>query len=62
MIEHALHDRFNATEFVRGFDQLLTELGVDHEYREIDATHCNHPWDEDALKFMSDHLVGEEHS
>ena len=57
LIQHALHDPWNPTELVQGFDQLLTELGVEHEYQEFDASHCAHPWEATSLKFMSEHLV-----
>ncbi len=60
LIQHALKDRGNPTDTVRGFDRLLTELEIEHQYMEIDASHCAHPWEATTLEFMSDNLVGEE--
>ncbi|MFC2031029.1 alpha/beta hydrolase [Chloroflexota bacterium] len=40
----------------RNFDQLLTDLGVEHEYLELDAEHCGGTWYDPVLEFMSDHL------
>lgn len=57
LIQHALHDDLNPTEMVRSFEHRLTELGIAHEYVELDAYHCSHPWEEESLKFMSEHLV-----
>ncbi len=59
LIQHALQDAYNPTETVREFDQLLTQVGVDHEYREYESSHCSNPWPETSLKFMSEHLVSE---
>jgi enterochelin esterase-like enzyme len=41
----------------RKFDQLLTDLGVEHEYLELDADHCDDTWYGPVLEFMSDHLT-----
>ena len=60
LIQHALRDPYNPTELVRGFDRLLTEQGVEHEYLEFDTSHCSHPWEETSLRFMSEHLVFDE--
>ncbi len=40
----------------RNFDQLLTELGVEHEYLEVDSGHCDGAWHAPVLKFMTAHL------
>lgn len=58
MIYHGLHDPLAPVEIVRDFSSMLTELGIDHEYLEVDAMHCNMDM-EPILKFMSDHLVFE---
>ena len=60
LILHALYDNLNPTELVRGFDQLLTELGIEHEYVELEAGHCDLPWEYSSLTFMADHLVFEQ--
>ena len=60
LIQHALNDPYNPTDIVSGFDRLLTDLGVEHEYREINTGHCSNPWEAASLKFMSEHLVFEE--
>ncbi len=57
LIMHELPDQWNPTEVVGDFDKLLTDLAVDHEYEEVDASHCVFPWQEKALKFMSDRLA-----
>lgn len=41
----------------RNFDQMLADLGVEHEYLELDAEHCDGTWYGPVLKFMSDHLA-----
>jgi poly(3-hydroxybutyrate) depolymerase len=41
----------------RNFDQLLTDLSVEHEYLELDAEHCDDTWYSPVLEFMSDHLA-----
>lgn len=60
LIQHALQDSLNPVEIVRGFDQLLTKLGIDHQYTEEKADHCSFPWESTSLKFMTEHLVFEE--
>ena len=57
MIQHALRDRYNPTDVVRAVEAQLTELGIDHEYVEVDALHCQFDWDGASLKFMSEHLT-----
>lgn len=57
LIMHALGDVWNPTPPVRGFDQLLTELGIEHTYIEEDAAHCSFPWEAESLAFLSEHLV-----
>lgn len=47
------------TEVARSFDRLLTGQGIEHEYLESNiAGFCQH-YQGPAVKFMSDHLVGE---
>lgn len=57
LIMHALGDVWNPTPPVRGFDQLLTELGIEHTYIEEDAAHCSFPWEAESLAFLAEHLV-----
>lgn len=57
LIMHALGDVWNPTPPVRGFDQLLTALGIEHTYVEEDAAHCSFPWEAESLAFLSEHLV-----
>ena len=59
LILHALQDPYNPTDLVRSSEAKFTDLGIDHEYVEVDAGHCSFDWDGASLKFMSDHLVGE---
>jgi hypothetical protein len=40
----------------RRFDQALTELGVQHEFVEVEATHCNYDITP-VIKFMDAHLA-----
>lgn len=35
----------------------LTELGIEHEFVEVKAAHCEFDWDGAALRFMSEHLI-----
>jgi enterochelin esterase-like enzyme len=41
----------------RNFDQLLTDLGVEHEYLEFASGHCSGSWYRPVLEFMSEHLA-----
>jgi pimeloyl-ACP methyl ester carboxylesterase len=55
-----VQEQMNVPEEVasgRNFDQLLTDLGVEHEYLELDAEHCGDAWYGPVLEFMSDHLT-----
>jgi hypothetical protein len=44
----------------RDFDTLLTEKGIAHEFDDSFITHCSYDMVPPMLKFMSDHLVGEQ--
>ena len=59
MIYHSDNDSIAPVELARDFDKQLTDLGVEHEYLEVPGTHCGPSYDP-VVKFMSDHLVGEE--
>lgn len=59
LVYHGRQDDFAPVGIVRDFSALLTELGIEHEYLEVDAMHCNMDL-EPILKFMSEHLVFEE--
>lgn len=55
-----VQEEMNVPEVVvdgRNFDQILTDLGVEHEYLELDAGHCSETWYGPVLEFMSDHLA-----
>jgi S-formylglutathione hydrolase FrmB len=63
MLLHGSADTMVPVEEARAFDKRLTDLGIAHEYVEIDAGHCG-PEPPPALyspvvQFMSDHLVSE---
>jgi enterochelin esterase-like enzyme len=52
----------DAPDLVRkahSFDQLLTDLGIEHEYVEEKAVHCAPGWEAATLKYMADKLVFE---
>lgn len=59
LIVHGRHDDIAPVGIVRDVSALLAELGIGHEYLEVDAMHCNMD-KEPILKFMSDNLVFEE--
>ncbi len=60
LIQHALKDIYAPTELVRGFDALLTKLGIEHQYVEEDTYHCSQDWEMATLQFMAEHLLFEE--
>ncbi len=62
LIYHGNHDELVPVELARDFDKLLTDLGIEHEYLETNGMHCDFLNERYApvVKFMSDHLVGEE--
>jgi len=44
-------------EWARRYDQLLTDLGIEHNYVEVEnGGHCTLDY-QPVLKFMSDHLT-----
>jgi len=45
---------------VHSFVQLLTDLGIEHEYVEEQTVHCGYGWEAASLKYMSDKLIFEE--
>lgn len=59
LIYHGNKDNNGPVELARDFDKLLSDRGIEHQYLEINAGHCNFHFDP-IVKFMSDHLVGEE--
>ncbi len=59
LLIHGVNDRTESVELARSFDQLLTEKGIEHEYLELDAYHCDYS-EEPALQYLADHLVFEE--
>lgn len=58
-IEHGTYDTTNAPSIHR-FKQVLDDLGIEHEYVEVETGHCGYGWDAASLKYMSDRLVFEE--
>jgi enterochelin esterase-like enzyme len=59
MIYHGEYDSLASVEPVRGFDKMLTELGVEHEYVEVKrGGHSNLDY-APVLEFISDNLVNE---
>ena len=55
-IYQGLRDEIAPIEVVRDFSAQLTDLGIDHEYLEVDGSHCD--LDKDPiLMFFSEHLV-----
>jgi enterochelin esterase-like enzyme len=59
LLYHGKSDPMVPTELPRSFDQLLTERGVEHEYVEVDGTHCQYDM-APVLQYLSDHLVGQQ--
>ncbi len=59
LITHGLEDYLVPIEVIREYTTLLTDLGIEHEYREVDGSHCGMD-KEPILQFMSDHLVFQE--
>ena len=62
LIYHGNRDPRTAVEQARNFDKLLTDRGVEHEYLEAIAGHCDFGYlgYVPVVKFMSDHLAGQE--
>jgi pimeloyl-ACP methyl ester carboxylesterase len=61
LLYHAKSDQMVPADLPRSFDQLLTERGVEHEYVEVDGTHCQYDM-APVLQYLSNHLVGEQSS
>jgi enterochelin esterase-like enzyme len=59
LIQHWKKDEADMTKSVHNFEQLLTDLGIEHEYVEEDAGHCEGDWATAELKYMADKLVFE---
>ena len=62
LIYHGNHDGLVPVELARDFDKLFSRQGIEHEYVEVNGRHCDFVDDRyvPIVKFMSDHLVGEE--
>ncbi len=60
LIRHGLYDDVIPIKHGRGFDQLLTDLGIEHEYVEEETGHCSAGWEAASLKYMADTLAFEE--
>jgi enterochelin esterase-like enzyme len=60
LIRHGSLDT-DYSQSVLGFEKLLTDLGIEHQYVEEKTGHCGDGWEEASLKYMSDKLAfGEE--
>ena len=59
LIRHGVDDT-DYSMSVHRFVQLLTELGIAHEYVEKQSGHCTYGWETASLKYMSDNLVFED--
>jgi len=58
-IQHGLYD----TDYemsVHRFEQLLTDLSIEHEYIEEETTHCGYGWEAASLKYIAGKLAFEE--
>lgn len=60
LIQHGKNDPLVSVDFSHQFDQLLTETGIAHEFDDSFDSHCTFDMVPPMLKFMSDHLTGEE--
>jgi predicted esterase len=60
LVQHGATDEMVPVELARDFDKLLTEKGIAHEFDDSFITHCSYDMVPPMLKFMSDHLVGEQ--
>jgi hypothetical protein len=58
-LQHGLNDEIMPTPMVRAFVKVLTDLGIDHEYVEVETDHCGGDWEAASLKYISDKLVFE---
>jgi enterochelin esterase-like enzyme len=56
LIQHGLYDGPDIGTAVHSFGQVLTDLGIEHEYVEVKTGHCGYGWEEASLKYMSDKL------
>jgi enterochelin esterase-like enzyme len=57
-LQHGTYDDYVAPS-VHSFEQVLTDLGIEHEYVEVETGHCGYGWEADSLKFMADKLAFE---
>ena len=56
LIYHGEYDSIFPVEAIREFDEMLSELGVEHEYLEVKKGHCALDY-APVISFLSDHLV-----
>ena len=57
-IQHGTNDSMWAPS-IHSFEQVLTDLGIEHQYVEEKSGHCGGGWVAASLKFMSDKLAFE---
>lgn len=58
-LQHGTTDSMWAPS-IHSFKQVLDDLGIEHEYVEVNAGHCGGDWEAASLKYMSERLVFEE--
>jgi hypothetical protein len=56
LIYHGASDNDVPVAVARGFDALLTDLGIEHEYLEVAGGHCDLDY-APVLEFMSERLA-----
>lgn len=54
-LQHGTSDSMWAPS-IHSFEQVLTDLGIEHEYVEVEAGHCDYGWEAASLKYLSDKL------
>jgi poly(3-hydroxybutyrate) depolymerase len=60
LLRRGVYDPKIPMSSVHSFVQVLTDLGIEHEYVEEESDHCGYGWEAASLKYMSDKLVFEE--
>lgn len=50
------HGTYDGVTYAQAYDRLLSRSGVDHEYLQVDRSHCDLDWTP-VLKFVSAHLA-----
>lgn len=50
------HGAYDSVQYAQAFDKLLSQSGVDHQYLEVQASHCALDW-APVFRFVSDHMA-----